>query len=150
MLTRRNFICGSLGLAIAGITADFANAAVGTASTVNGKLVVDLAANTALNKVGDAAGAANVQKLADAESKKVETAMKDFDTAKAVTYKEGDEVIYLLKDKKKEEREARPTALLPSDKGGARVTQTRTHTDTNNSAYITIEPSRNLNRPTPR
>ena len=55
MLTRRNFICGSLGLAIAGITADFANAAVGTASTVNGKLVVDLAANTALNKVGGAA-----------------------------------------------------------------------------------------------
>ena len=55
MLTRRNFICGSLGLAISGITADFANAAVGTASTVNGKLVVDLAANTALNKVGGAA-----------------------------------------------------------------------------------------------
>ena len=55
MLNRRNFICGSLGLAIAGITADFANAAVGKANTVNGKLVVDLAANTALNKVGGAA-----------------------------------------------------------------------------------------------
>ena len=58
---------------------------------------------SALNKVGDSSGAANIQKLADDESKKIEIAMKDFDTAKAVTYKEGDEVIYLLKDRKKEE-----------------------------------------------
>jgi Rieske Fe-S protein len=52
MITRRGFICGGIGVALAGITADLANAAAGTATTTNGKLVVDLAANTALNKVG--------------------------------------------------------------------------------------------------
>ena len=57
----------------------------------------------AFNRVGDAAAASKVQKDADTESKKVENTLKDFDTAKAVTYKEGDEVIYLLKDKKKED-----------------------------------------------
>ena len=55
MISRRSFICGGLGLAIAGITADFSNAATGKASTVNGKLLVDLAANPSLSKVGGAA-----------------------------------------------------------------------------------------------
>jgi hypothetical protein len=56
-----------------------------------------------LKEVGDNVNAASIQKVADGESKKVEAAMKDFDTAKPASYKEDDEVVYLLKDKKKEE-----------------------------------------------
>jgi hypothetical protein len=46
---------------------------------------------------------ATISKDRDALSKKIEGEFADFDTAKAVTYAVGDEVIYLLKDKKPEE-----------------------------------------------
>ena len=46
---------------------------------------------------------AAISKERDALSKSIEDDFKDFDTAKAVTYAVGDEVIYLLKDKKPEE-----------------------------------------------
>jgi len=48
----------------------------------------------AFNRVGDAASASRVQKESDVESKKIEDALKNFDTAKAVEFKQGDTVIY--------------------------------------------------------
>ena len=56
-----------------------------------------------LDKAGDKTMIAAVTKQRDAISKKIEGEFKDFDTAKAVSYAVGDEVIYLLKDKKPEE-----------------------------------------------
>jgi hypothetical protein len=56
-----------------------------------------------LDKAGDKTMIAAISKDRDALSKKIEDEFKDFDTAKAVTYAVGDEVIYLLKDKKPEE-----------------------------------------------
>jgi len=56
-----------------------------------------------LDKAGDKTMIAAISKDRDALSKKIEGEFKDFDTAKAVTYAVGDEVIYLLKDKKPEE-----------------------------------------------
>jgi hypothetical protein len=48
----------------------------------------------ALTEVGDTASASNIQKTADAESKKIEDTMKDFDTSVAVEFKVGDKVVY--------------------------------------------------------
>jgi hypothetical protein len=56
-----------------------------------------------LDKAGDKTMVATISKDRDALSKKIEDEFADFDTAKAVTYAVGDEVIYLLKDKKPEE-----------------------------------------------
>lgn len=56
-----------------------------------------------LDKAGDKTMVATISKERDALSKKIEDDFADFDTAKAVTYAVGDEVIYLLKDKKPEE-----------------------------------------------
>ena len=56
-----------------------------------------------LDKAGDKTMVAAISKERDALSKKIEDEFADFDTAKAVTYAVGDEVIYLLKDKKPEE-----------------------------------------------
>ena len=56
-----------------------------------------------LDKAGDKTMVATISKDRDALSKKIEDEFTDFDTAKAVTYAVGDEVIYLLKDKKPEE-----------------------------------------------
>lgn len=56
-----------------------------------------------LDKAGDKTMIAEVTKLRDGLSQKIEADFKDFDTAKAVTYEVGNEVIYLLKDKKAEE-----------------------------------------------
>ena len=56
-----------------------------------------------LDKAGDKTMVATISKERDALSKNIENDFKDFDTAKAVTYAVGDEVIYLLKDKKPEE-----------------------------------------------
>ena len=56
-----------------------------------------------LEAAGDKVESVNIGKQRDVVMKKIEAGFKDFDTKKAVTYKEGDEVIYLLKDKKKEE-----------------------------------------------
>ena len=56
-----------------------------------------------LDKAGDKTMVAQISKDRDALSKKIEDEFADFDTAKAVTYAVGDEVIYLLKDKKPEE-----------------------------------------------
>lgn len=56
-----------------------------------------------LDKAGDKTMIAEVTKQRDGLSKKIENDFKDFDTAKAVTYAVGDEVIYLLKDKKAED-----------------------------------------------
>lgn len=56
-----------------------------------------------LDKAGDKTMVAAISKQRDALSKSIEDDFKDFDTAKAVTYAVGDEVIYLLKDKKPEE-----------------------------------------------
>jgi hypothetical protein len=56
-----------------------------------------------LDKAGDKTMIAAVTKDRDALSKKIEDDFKEFDTAKAVSYAVGDEVIYLLKDKKPEE-----------------------------------------------
>lgn len=56
-----------------------------------------------LDKAGDKTMIAEVTKQRDGLSKKIEADFKDFDTAKAVTYAVGDEVIYLLKDKKAED-----------------------------------------------
>jgi len=56
-----------------------------------------------LDKAGDKTMIAAVTKDRDALSKKIEDDFKEFDTAKAVTYAVGDEVIYLLQDKKPEE-----------------------------------------------
>ena len=57
----------------------------------------------ALKKIGDEAGAANITKEVETQTKKSEEVLKNFDTAKPIEYKEGDNVIYLLKDKKKED-----------------------------------------------
>jgi hypothetical protein len=56
-----------------------------------------------LDKAGDKTMVAAISKERDALSKSIEDDFKDFDTAKAVTYAVGDEVIYLLQDKKPEE-----------------------------------------------
>ena len=48
-----------------------------------------------LDKAGDKTMVAQISKDRDALSKKIEDDFKDFDTAKAVTYAVGDEVIYL-------------------------------------------------------
>ena len=56
-----------------------------------------------LDKAGDKTMVATISKDRDALSKKIEGEFADFDTAKAVTYAVGDEVIYLLQDKKPEE-----------------------------------------------
>jgi hypothetical protein len=56
-----------------------------------------------LDKAGDKTMVAAISKERDALSKKIEDEFADFDTAKAVKYEVGDEVIYLLKDKKPEE-----------------------------------------------
>jgi hypothetical protein len=56
-----------------------------------------------LDNAGDKTMVATISKDRDALSKKIEDDFKEFDTAKAVTYAVGDEVIYLLKDKKPEE-----------------------------------------------
>ena len=52
-----------------------------------------------LDKAGDKTMVAAISKERDALSKKIEDEFADFDTAKAVTYAVGDEVIYLLKGK---------------------------------------------------
>jgi len=59
-----------------------------------------------LEKSGDKVESAAIAKQRDAIAKKIESDFKDFDTKKPVTYKEGDEVIYLLQGKKKEEYKA--------------------------------------------
>jgi hypothetical protein len=59
-----------------------------------------------LEKSGDKVESAAIAKKRDAIAKKIEADFKDFDTKKPVTYKEGDEVIYLLQGKKKEEYKA--------------------------------------------
>ena len=56
-----------------------------------------------LEKSGDKVESAAIAKKRDAIAKKIEADYKDFDTKKPVTYKEGDEVIYLLQGKTKEE-----------------------------------------------
>ena len=56
-----------------------------------------------LEKSGDKVESAAIAKKRDAIAKKIEADFKDFDTKKPVTYKEGDEVIYLLQGKTKEE-----------------------------------------------
>lgn len=56
-----------------------------------------------LDKAGDKTMVAAISKERDALSKSIEDDFKDFDTVKPVTYAVGDEVIYLLKDKKPEE-----------------------------------------------
>jgi len=56
-----------------------------------------------LDKAGDKTMVATISKERDALSKKIEDDFKEFDTAKAVTYAVGDEVIYLLKDKTPEQ-----------------------------------------------
>jgi hypothetical protein len=75
-----------------------------------------------LEQAGDKTMAAEIAKQRDAVMKKIEADMKEFDTKKAVQMKEGDEVIYLLKDKKKEDWEkltpdqkAKPTEKPASD-----------------------------------
>jgi hypothetical protein len=59
-----------------------------------------------LEKAGDKTETIKISKQRDAIAKKVEADYKEFDTKKAVQYKEGDSVIYLLKDKKKEDYKA--------------------------------------------
>ncbi len=56
-----------------------------------------------LDKAGDKTMVATISKERDALSKKIEDDFKEFDTAKAVTYEVGDQVIYLLKDKTPEQ-----------------------------------------------
>ena len=56
-----------------------------------------------LDKAGDKTMVATISKERDALSKKIEDDFKEFDTAKAVTYAVGDQVIYLLKDKTPEQ-----------------------------------------------
>jgi hypothetical protein len=59
-----------------------------------------------LEKAGDKTESANIAKQRDVIAKKIEADFKEFDTKKSVTYKEGDDVIYLLQGKKKEEYKA--------------------------------------------
>ena len=56
-----------------------------------------------LEKAGDKTESAAIAKQRDVVAKKIEADFKEFDTKKPVTYKEGDDVIYLLQGKKKEE-----------------------------------------------
>ena len=56
-----------------------------------------------LDAAGDKTMIAEITKKRDLVAKKIEGEMKEFDTAVAVKYEVGDEVIYLLKDKKPEE-----------------------------------------------
>ena len=56
-----------------------------------------------LEKAGDKTESANIAKQRDVIAKKIEKDFAEFDTKKPVTYKEGDEVIYLLQGKTKEE-----------------------------------------------
>lgn len=56
-----------------------------------------------LEAAGDKTMIANVIKQRDLISKKIEADYKNFDSVKAVKLKEGDNVIYLLKDKTKED-----------------------------------------------
>lgn len=59
-----------------------------------------------LEKAGDKTESIAISKQRDAIAKKIEADYKDFDSKKAIQYKEGDNVIYLLKDKKKEDYKA--------------------------------------------
>lgn len=59
-----------------------------------------------LEKAGDKTESAAIAKQRDVIAKKIEADFKEFDTKKPVTYKEGDDVIYLLQGKKKEEYKA--------------------------------------------
>lgn len=56
-----------------------------------------------LEKAGDKTESINISKQRDAIAKKIEADYKDFDSKKPVAYKEGDNVIYLLQGKTKEE-----------------------------------------------
>jgi hypothetical protein len=56
-----------------------------------------------LEKSGDKIQSKLIEKERNAVMKKIEADFKDFDSKKAVVYAVGDEVIYLLKDKTKEE-----------------------------------------------
>lgn len=56
-----------------------------------------------LEKAGDKTESIAISKQRDAIAKKIEADYKDFDSKKAVTYKEGDNVIYKLQDFKQEE-----------------------------------------------
>lgn len=56
-----------------------------------------------LEKAGDKTESIVISKQRDAIAKKIEAEYKDFDNAKAVTYKEGDNVVYKLQDFKQEE-----------------------------------------------
>ena len=56
-----------------------------------------------LDAAGDKTMVAEIAKKRDAVAKGMEAKLKDFDSLKPVDYKEGDEVIYLLKGKKPEE-----------------------------------------------
>jgi predicted XRE-type DNA-binding protein len=56
-----------------------------------------------LDAAGDKTMVSEISKKRDVIMKKIEGEMKEFDTAVAVKYEVGDEVIYLLKDKKPEE-----------------------------------------------
>jgi hypothetical protein len=57
----------------------------------------------ALQKVGETALSSQLKKTSEDETKKLEDITKDIDNVKPVEYKEGDMVVYLLKDKTKEE-----------------------------------------------
>jgi hypothetical protein len=56
-----------------------------------------------LEKAGDKTESIVISKQRDAIAKKIEAEYKDFDNAKAVSYKEGDNVVYKLQDFKQEE-----------------------------------------------
>jgi len=56
-----------------------------------------------LDAAGDTTLVGEITKQRDLVSKKIEDEFKNFDTAEVIDYKEGDNVIYLLKDKKPEE-----------------------------------------------
>jgi hypothetical protein len=56
-----------------------------------------------LEKAGDKTESINISKQRDVIAKKIEADYKDFDSKKAIQYKEGDEVVYKLKDFKQEE-----------------------------------------------
>ena len=58
---------------------------------------------TYLDAAGDTTLVGEITKQRDLVSKKIEDEFKDFDNVKVIDYKEGDNVIYLLKDKKPEE-----------------------------------------------
>jgi hypothetical protein len=56
-----------------------------------------------LEKAGDKTESIAISKQRDAIAKKIEADYKDFDSKKAVSYKEGDNVVYKLQDFKQEE-----------------------------------------------